>query len=177
MREEMPIEAVERTPTRSGKHLPSPGPKTNPLHSDKNSDDGSGTGLMPSGDSSSGEIVMLEKALDSGDDPAPQERFNSLSLLDRQNIHNESDAEYDPLGYRIESERTRRAGGQAKYSVQEDWDEATKAAKAQRVEIVNDDSDDDEDCPLLPMGFEYLEGGYKVYVCCRKNSSCFLIQA
>ncbi|KAG8886944.1 hypothetical protein FRC00_000591, partial [Tulasnella sp. 408] len=110
-------------------------------------------------------IVISDGSSDGAEDAAPRGRFKSLSLLDQEPSFGDTlqtyieDGDFDGV---IEPEITRRACGEAKLLVQVDWDEATTAVGARRVEIVNDDSDDDEDCPALPMGFKYMERGYQM---------------
>lgn len=112
-------------------------------------------------------IVISDDSSDSGRDAAPGGRFKSLSLLDPDSRYGDTLQTYVEDGHTasgIEPEITRRACGEAKFSVQIDWDEATTAAGAERIEITHDDSDDDEDCPVLPIGFRYMERGYQLSV-------------
>lgn len=112
-------------------------------------------------------IVISDDSSDSARDAAPRGRFKSLSFLNPDPSYGDTSQTYvedDNTANGTEPEITRRACGEAKYSVQIDWDKATTAAGAERIEIAHDDSDDDEDCPVLPIGFRYTERGYQMSV-------------
>lgn len=123
-------------------------------------------GPRPRPEQSSPDIIVIsDDSSDGAQDAAPRGRFKSLSLLDPEPSFEDTLQTYVEDGDSdgaIEPEITRRACGEAKFLVQVDWDEATTAVGARRIEIINDDSDDDEDCPALPMGFKYIERGYQI---------------
>lgn len=145
----------------------SSGPLRRPAQAKMDPDYDSDLGPRPGPERSSPDFIVISDD-DGAEDAAPRGRFKSLSLLDHEpsfgdtlQTYIEEDGDFDGA---IEPEITRRACGEAKLLVQVDWDEATTAVGAKRVEIVNDDSDDDEDCPALPMGFKYMERGYQMLV-------------
>ncbi|KAG8930107.1 hypothetical protein FRC01_003252 [Tulasnella sp. 417] len=126
-------------------------------------------GIRPRPERSSPDIIVIsDDSSDGAGGAAPRGRFKSLSLLDQEPSFGDTLQTYiedGDIDDAIEPETTRRACGEARLLVQVDWDEATTTAGARRVEIVNDDSDDDEDCPALPMGFKYQERGYQIEIC------------
>ncbi|KAG9016799.1 hypothetical protein FRB90_002132 [Tulasnella sp. 427] len=113
------------------------------------------------------EIIGSDDSSTSEQDAGPRQRLESLSLDDP--TVNEEDGfreptEEDRLHGAIEPEKTRRPCGEARFLVQRDWDRATDEADSARIEIADNevDDNDDEDCPNLPMGFKYMERGYEL---------------